>query len=291
MAQGNNSTISLADSLDDIAASARSRREYVGVIPQLVDNVTLDANSGTSWSELLYEQLTAVSVDETTVNENYQQSVDSKISIEPQMVQITTFVTDKAKRNLSKVGLAQMGDLAGNAMMRKKEDDGITALDTSTTQLGAAGTPITTGDVVSASTRIESNTTEVGGTTGINFVGHGFVIKDFYDELTAGIGTYAVPVGITADVFKTGFHLPIAGVNVYKNGNIPIDAASDAKSYVFAKEAWVLVSGMAIKTEMERMPRRGGGGDAVTMTDEFAYGQRSPGNWSYEIIADATVPA
>ena len=290
MAQGNNSTISLADSLDDIAASARSRREYVGVIPQLVDNVTLDANSGTSWSELLYEQLTAVSVDETTVNENYQQSVDSKISIEPQMVQITTFVTDKAKRNLSKVGLAQMGDLAGNAMMRKKEDDGIVALDTSTTILGADGTPITTGDVVSASTRIESNTTEVGGTTGINFVGHGFVIKDFYDELTASIATSSVPVGITADVFKTGFHLPIAGVNVYKNGNIPI-TGNNSKSYVFAKEAWVLVSGMAIKTEMERMPRRGGGGDAVTMTDEFAYGQRSAGNWSYEIASDASVPA
>ena len=291
MATGENTTLVLADSLDTISASARSRREYESVVPQLVDNVTLDSNSGTAWKELLYESLTASSIDETTLNENFQRYDDSAITITPQMVQITTFVTDKAKRNLSSLGLAQMGALAGNAMMRKKDDDGITALDTSTTQLGAAGTPISVGDVASARYRITSNTTERGGLTGISFVGHGFVIKDFFDELTAGIGTYPVPDGSTAQVFAGGFSLPIANVAIFEDGDIPIDTNSDAKSFVFAREAWVLVSGMSIKTEVERMPRRGGGGEAVTMTDEFAYGQRSAGNWSYEIIADATAPA
>lgn len=290
MATGDNTTLVLADSLDDISASARSRRMYEGVVTQLVDNVTLSSNSGSAWKELLYENLTASAIDETTLNENFQRYDDSALSITPQMVQITTFVTDKAKRNLSSMGLAQMGALAGNAMMRKKDDDGITALDTSTTQLGAAGTPISIGDVASARYNITSNTTERGGLTGISFVGHGFVIKDFFDELTAGIGTYPVPDGSTAQVFSAGFSLPIAGVAIFEDGNIPI-TGTDAKSFVFAKEAWVLVSGMTIKTEVERMPRRGGGGEAVTLTDEFAYGQRSAGNWSYEIISDATAPA
>ncbi len=291
MATGDNTTIVLADSLDDISAAGRIRREFVGVIPQLVDNVTLDANSGTSWSELLYEQTSAHAVDETTMNENFQRYDDSKISITPQMIQTTTFITDKAKRNLSRVGLAQMGSLSGNAMMRKKEDDGITALDTSTTVLGGSGTPASIADVASANALITSNVTESGGVTGISGVFHGFVIKDFYDELTGGIGTYPVPVGATADVFRNGWSSPIDGTAIFKNGNIPIDSTPDAKGYVFAREAWILVSGMSIKTEVERMPRRGGGGDAVTMTDEFAYGQRSPGNWSYEIIADAAPPA
>ena len=153
MATGENTTLVLADSLDTISASARSRREYESVVPQLVDNVTLDSNSGTAWKELLYESLTASSIDETTLNENFQRYDDSAITITPQMVQITTFVTDKAKRNLSSLGLAQMGALAGNAMMRKKDDDGITALDTSTTQLGAAGTPISVGDTASPLTQ------------------------------------------------------------------------------------------------------------------------------------------
>ena len=61
---GNTTTLVLVESLDIIAASARSRREYDAVIPQLVDNVTLDANSGTSWREILFEQLNAQAVDE-----------------------------------------------------------------------------------------------------------------------------------------------------------------------------------------------------------------------------------
>jgi hypothetical protein len=290
MATGDNTTLVLADSLDTVSASGRSRREYEGIVAQLVDNVTLDANTGTSWKELLYEQLNAISIDETTLNENFQRYDDSAITITPQMVQITTFITDKAQRNLSRVGLAQMGSLAGNAMMRKKDDDGITALDTSANTMGTTGTPISVGDVAAARYRISSNTTERGGITGISCVAHGFVIKDMFDELTAGVGTYPIPEGSTATVFTGGFNLGIAGVAVFEDGNIPI-VSSDAKSYVFAKEAWVLVSGATIKTEMERMPRRGGGGNAVTMTDEFAYGQRSAGNWSFEILADATTPS
>jgi hypothetical protein len=291
MATGDNTTLVLADSLDTIAASGRSRREFEGVVPQLVDKVTLDANTGTSWNELLYEKLSAVTVDETTTNENFQRYDDSSITITPQLVQITTFITDKAKRNLSAIGLSQMGSLAGNAMMRKKDDDGITALDTSAIELGTTGTPISVGDVAAARYRISSNATERGGITGISCVAHGFVIKDMFDELTAGVGTYPIPEGSTARVFTGGFNLPIAGVAVLEDGNIPFVNTTDAKSYVFAKEAWVLVSGMTIKTELERMPRRGGGGDAVTMTDEFAYGQRSAGNWSVEILADATAPS
>ena len=49
MATGDNTTLVLADSLDTVSASGRSRREYEGVVAQLVDNVTLDANTGTSW--------------------------------------------------------------------------------------------------------------------------------------------------------------------------------------------------------------------------------------------------
>lgn len=120
---------------------------------------------------------------------------------------------------------------------------------------------------------------------------HGFVIKDFSDELTAGIGTYPIPDGATAQVFKTGFTLPISSVSIVEDGNIAIDSTPDAKGFVFSKMAWVLVRGMGIKTETERKPGWGGGGDLLFMTAEYAYGQRSPGNWSKEIIADATAPS
>ena len=290
MAVGNTLTGTLADSLDTIVASARSRREFDGVVPQLVDRVDLDANSGLDWKETLFEQLEAQAITEQTELDNPQAYSDSAITIRPQMVQIQTFISDKVRRNLNAKSLAQMGKMPGQAMMRKRDEDGLTALDGSTTQLGTANTPVVTGDVAAARYRITSNATEPGNLP-ISAVFHGFCIKDFYDELVAGMGTYPVPQGSTATVFASGFNLPIANVSVVEDGNIAIDGNADAKNFVFAREAWVLVNGMTLRTETRREPHIGGGGDSLFITDEYAYGERSPGNWSFEVIGDATAPA
>lgn len=290
MAVGNTVTGSLADSLDTIVASGRSRREYDGVVPQLVDRVDLKDNTGEDWKETLFARLSAQAVTEQTVLDNPQQYDDSAITIRPQMVQIQTFISRRVERTLSKVSLAQMGKLPGQAMMRKRDEDGLTAMDGSTTQLGLANTPVVTGDVAAARYRITSNTTEKGNMP-ISAVFHGFQIKDFYDELVAGLGTYPVPEGATATVFKGGFTLPICGVTVHEDGNITINSDLDAKGFVFAKEAWVLVNGMTLRTETRSEPHIAGGGTSLFMTDEYAYGERSAGNWSYEIIGDATAPA
>jgi hypothetical protein len=288
MAAGNTTTGALADSLDTIAAAARSRRQFDGVMPQLVDRVELDANTGTSWKEVVLANLSAQAVTENTVLDNPQQYDDSAITITPEMVQIQTFITDKTGRNLSSKVLAKMGAMPGEAMMRKKDQDGLTAADAST-QLGAAGSPVQTGDVASARYRITSNATEPGPMP-ISGVFHGFCIKDFYDELVGGTGTYPVPDGATATVFQSGFNLPIANVSIHEDGNISIDSSNDAKNFVFSKMAWVLVEGMTIRTETRREPHIGGGGDSLFLTDEYAYGLRSS-NWTFEIIGDATAPA
>ena len=288
MAAGNTTTGSLADSIDVIQASARSRRQYDGVMPQLVDRVELDANTGTTWREILLANLSAQAVTENTVLDNPQQYDDSAITITPEMIQIQMFISDKSKRNINNKVLAQMGKMPGEAMMRKKDEDGLTAADAST-QMGAAGTPVQTGDVAAARYIITSNATEPGPLP-ISGVFHGFCIKDFYDELVGGLGTYPVPDGATATVFQSAFTLPIANVSIHEDGNISIDGSDDAKNFVFSKSAWILVEGMTIRTESKREPHIAGGGDSLFMTDEFAYGLRLA-NWTREIIGDATAPA
>ena len=289
MASGDTTTGSLADSLDTIVASARSTREFGGVVPQLCDSKMFDTNTGTAWKEILFAQLEAQAITESTRNDNPQQYADSAITITPQMVQITVFVTDKSRRNVSKLSLAQMGKLPGEALVRKEDEDGLTAMDAST-QMGATGTPIQTGDIASARYIITSNVTEPGPMP-IACVHHGYVIKDFVDELIAGVGTYPIPEGATAQVLKGGFTVPVVGVTVVEDGNITIDSTPDAKGFIFSKMAWVLVRGMRVKSETDRKPTWGGGGDLLVMTSEYAYGQRGGGNWSRELIADATAPS
>ncbi len=282
-------TSALADSLNDVRSSARIVREFEGVIPQLVDKVTLGEEVGTAWQEIKYDQLVAQAVTETTELDNPQQMVDSLISITPTVVGIETFITDRVSARISRIGFSKIGSLGQNAIQRKKDEDGLILFaSASTTASPGAGVTLTSGYIAAASYNITSNTTEPGHKP-IRFVAHGFQIKDLYDELVAGVGTYVVDEGPTARVFQNRFDLPIAGVEVFEDGNITIDGSADANAGVFAMDGIILVQGRAARIISVRNEKRGGGGEHVYHYDEYAYGIRLS-NWVYLIKSDATAP-
>jgi len=290
MAGGWTTTGSLSDSLDDIRSSARIVREYEGVMPQLVSKETLGEGIGLSWSELTYEQLTAQAITETTELDNPQQIEDSTLKITPTVVGIETFLTDRVQARISRKGYVKIGQLGQNAIQRKKGEDGLTVLASgATTSEPGAGAAQTSGHIASASKNITSNATEPGMKP-IRCVLHGFQIKDLWDELTAGVGTYVVTEGPTARVFSDGFTLPVAGCEVYEDGLIDIDASDDAIGGVFAESGIVLVQGRSPRVVDVRNEKRGGGGNHVYHYDEYAYGERSSGNWVYRMKSDATAP-
>ena len=292
MAAGDTITQSLADSLDTVVASARQIREYEGVMPNLVDKVTLSEGTGTSWREISMAALNAQNITETTTLDNPQQMSDTVFSITPTVTGIQTLVTDRVASRINSQSYAQLGSLAQNAIQRKKDEDGLTVLDGATTSLSGAGTTLASGVVAAAAYRISSNATEPGNPP-YRCVLHGFQIKDLYDELTAGVDTaYRADIsGITARVFEEGFRGKIAGVEVFEDGNITIDSTTDdAKGGVFAQEAIVMVQGRAPRTATVRREDIGGGATVVYLYDEYAYGERSAGNWLFEVQSDATAP-
>jgi len=293
MAAGDTITQSLADSLDTIVASARSIREYEGVMPNLVDKVTLSEGTGTSWREISMAALNAQNITETTTLDNPQQMSDTVFSITPTVTGIQTLVTDRVAARINSQSYAQLGSLAQNAIQRKKDEDGLTVLDGATTSLSGAGTTLASGVIAAAAYRISSNATEPGNPP-YRCVLHGFQIKDLYDELTVNVGTAAggeLTEGLTARVFAEGFRGKIAGVEVFEDGNITIDSSTDdAKGGVFAQEAIVLVQGRAPRTATVRREDIGAGATVVYLYDEYAYGERSAGNWLFEVISDATAP-
>jgi hypothetical protein len=283
-------TSALEDSLDDVRSSARIVREQKGNISQLVSKETLGEGIGLSWNEITYAQLTAQAITETTDLDNPQQVSDTLLTITPSVVGVETFITDRVQKRISKKGFAKMGQLGQNAMQRKKDEDGLTLLASgATTSEPGAGNTLTSGYIASAKANISSNTTEPGNPP-YRCVLHGFQIKDLFDELVAGVGTYVVDAGLTADVFKSGFNLPVAGCEVYEDGNISIDGEADAIGGVFAEEGIILVQGRAPRVVQVRSEKRGGGGHHVYHYDEYAYGERSSGNWVYRMKSDATAP-
>lgn len=291
MVSGNTTTGSLADSLDSVRSAARVVREQKGGMQQLCRRETLGVGIGLSWQEVKINQLTAQRVTEDTVLDNPQQYADSLLTITPTIIGIHTFVTDRVKNRINKMALAKMGEGAQNSIERLKDQDGLTVLATGATPASpGAGNTLTSGHIAAAKVNISSNTTEPGNPP-YRCVLHGFQIKDLFDELVAGVGTYAIPDGVTATVFKTGFTLPIASCEVYENGNITIDSSTDATGGVFSTEGIIYVQGAAPRVTSERKENIGGGGEMIYHYDEYAYGLGNSTTWVQTIVSDATAPS
>lgn len=289
MASGNTTTGVLADSLPTVIDSARIVREFEGVMVRLSERHNLAEGQGTKWNEISLDQLTAQSVNESTVLDNPQLLSDTLLSIEPTIVGVQTIITDRTMRRIAKNVAARIGVLAQNAIQRKKDIDGLTVLDGATTSLAGAGSTLQSGHIASAKNRISSNTSEPGMPP-FYAVLHGFQIKDLQDELVVGLGTYAIPAGLTEQTFRMGFSGTVSNVEVFEDGNLSIDSSDDAKGGVFAREGILLIDGFGPRPETDRLIRVGGGANELIIYDEYAYGERSPGNWLFELYSDATAP-
>lgn len=287
---GETTTGSLNDSLPTMIADARIVREFDGTWQRTCDVRKLKEGTGLSWNEVSLSQLAAQDITENTTNNNAQAIADTIFTITPSMTQILVKITDRTYRRIASVVEAKIGTLAGNGMSRKKDEDYLDLFSTfSTGASPGTGNPLSFGHIAAAKNRISSNVTEPS-TSPVHSILHGFQIKDLQDEIVTGIGTYTVPSGMTADVYRTGWRGSVAGSDVFEDGNITVDSTPDARGATHAREAVVAVLGMGIKTETRRDPSFGGGADEIFMTDEYGFGERSAGNWAFAHLSDATAP-
>lgn len=293
MPAGLTTTQSLDGSLPTLIMEARIIREQAAVMTSVVDRKTLGKGVGTKWNEVSLSQLTAQAVTENTELDNPQQLQDTLFTIEPTVIGLQTLITDRVADRITKNAYARTGKLAQNAIERKKDQDGLTILSGATTVLGTANTALAVGEIRAARYQISSNLTETAPDSGpYCAVLHGFQIVDIETEiLDAPTGaTVQLANSYGSDTFKNGFRGMAGGVMVKEDGNITINASSDAIGGVFHKEGIVLVQGRTPYVLTERKPGIGGGATSLFHYDEYAYGERSAGNWVFGITSDATAP-
>lgn len=289
MPSGPTTTGVLADSLPTVIQSARVVREFAGVMPRLVDRRRLPEGEGTNWNEIALSQLTAQDITETTKLENHQQLVDTLFSVTPSQVGLSIKITDRARRRISKNVAAQIGTLGQRAMNTKKDKNLLAVGSAATTDLGTANNPMDSGLVSAASSRITGNTTEPGVEMPKYLVATSFHLKDLQDEIVSGLGTYAIPAGLTADTFRRGFSGTIYNLESFIDDNITVDSSDDAIALAFGRDAIVHVEGASPRAVTVRDEAYGGGADIMYMYDEYATGIRQQA-WLYAITADSTAP-
>ena len=288
-------TQDLADSINVWVASARSVREYRGVMAQTAETHTLDPNTGLDWKEITLAQLTAQSVTEATDLQNPQAFSDTAITIEPTLFGIPTLVTTRATRKISRLTVMEMGALAQNAMVRKSDISGLAVLDGFSNTGPGAGVTLSFSFLDHMATNIQSNTTEPAPENAPVFIVlHGFAIADVRDELQASIGTDELTSGVSAEVFRGNAVGRINNAMLLRDDNISIDSATDQKGGVFSRAALLHIRGVSPYVLTEQKPSIGGGAIAIFHYDEEAWGERtSQGTsvWGREVYCDATAPA
>lgn len=288
-----NFAVTLADSLPTVIQSARIVREFAGVMPRLVDRRRLGTGEGLNWNEVALSQLVAQDLGNQQRNENFQLLEDTKFSVSESLVGLSIKITDHGRRRWSQNVASLVGDLGQRAMNTKKDKNLLAIGSSATTDLGTAGNPMTSTLVGGAVTRVKSNRTEPGTEFPVYLVGTGPHMHDIDEELVGGVGTYPVPAGLTADVFRNGFAGSIRRAEAFIDDNLTVDAAEDAIAMVFAGG-----SGGAIVHVEESTPRAvtvrdeglADGADVMYMTDRYATGIRQQVH-IYAITADSQQPS
>ncbi len=290
MPTGNQTVASLSGAIPRIIASARIVREYESVMARVVQRNRLSDGQGTDWIEDRVNTLVAQNVTENTVLENAQRVTETTFSVTPLVSGIKTIVTDRTRRRISKNVASLIGKAAQRAMERKKDTDGLAQFANATTTLAGTTVTLTSGHVSAGVAQILGNTTESGKGAGpIALVLHPYGIKDLQNELVAGVGTYTIPEGLTAEIYRRGFMGTVFGANVWEDGNIAINSTPDARGAIFARDGLVLVEGFSPRSEVRRRPDIGGGAEEVFLYDEYAFGERRA-VWVYGLLHDATAP-
>lgn len=290
MPSGMNTTTSLSDSHELQINSARIVREYEGVHMRTTDHETMPEGKGISWQENALSQLVAENVDETAEYDNPQQIEDSFFKITPTTAVCQTRWTKRAKARVATIVVSKAGALAQNAMQRLKDETYLGVIGSSSSALPGAGAVLSHTDIAADVDNITGNTTEPA-TGPIHCVLHPFQITDLRTELVVGIGTYTVPTGMTESTYRKGFEGQVNSANIWRDGNITIDASDDAKGGTHAQEAIIYVQGFSPWMAEDPNPK-GFVGRAVDhfMFDEYAFGIRLA-NWLRTKYSDATAPA
>lgn len=290
MPSGDTFVTTVEEGLDTVIAEARVTREYpADVMMKVCDRRTLMPGTGTSYREFLAATLTAQNYGETDTIDNPQELDGSILSATPQLTAVQTFIGRRVAVRLNKEAFATFGGLAQDAIQRKKDRDGLALFATFASPVAGTGVTLTSGHLSALNTRILSDVDEAGAPP-IQIVLHGYQVHDLQSAVLASVGTYAIPEGYTQETYQRGWRGSIVGANVYVDGLIVLTATPDARGAVFAKRGVCIVQGISPWKESREEPQKGFGGVNVWLKDEYIWFERSPGNWAYGVLSDATAP-
>lgn len=302
----------LDTSLPTIFSEFKLLRDYPGVCKKLATHKPLQHNTGASKNVINYGRFTAdqlVSGQDITRSQNL---ADANTAYTPYEVGLKVLIPKETLRHISDKNLLRsVGRMMENAYSLKEDQDGCAQFTSWTPIVGAAGTVSSAGLIAAAKARLDignnrDNPEPFGQNRAVG-VFHPLHLHHIYGRL---IPFTDVPVGTTAysgvaagqtigpgrtgmsdDLIREGVKAlgKIAGVTIYGDGNIAVDASDDASGAVFDPEGFYYVEDVAADLN-QKMTDASARSEEIVGWGAFTFGLYRPGASGVEYLADATLP-
>lgn len=279
-----------------VIVSANRQNDHKGTMPMLATRKTLRRRTGLAYSEVYYKRLQAYPISDTSWESNPQILTDQAHRTYLQMISIFIAWNWRVKARLQVDALREYGELAGMAVKRRINEEGLVVLGSG--EQGNAAT-LSVQTLVNAKTRINNSDNPPMDKRQCFAVFHSYSNLAVYNEianLTGNVGESNFGVrpfgqGMTAEAVRSG-PMPeyrYGGVTGFDDDNIR-RSGNSAKGGVFNKDGvWYIMGEKS--SEKKRIAERGGGSDGLFIRSEQAWTIPA---WMhdhvYSITAGATEP-
>lgn len=255
------------------------------VMTQLVRKVTLPKRQGTAWREPKMGTLNASALTAGVDMQQAQRLQDSLWSVTPAEVGVQVVLTDEVLDYVRDDQMQIAGRLAGDAISRKTDVDGIATFQASSTGLGSTGVALGWGYIAAGEAAIHGASERAPDP--IHHVQHSHAYHPLAKSL-APTGTYPIPAGISQEIIESGFMnmKSLAGTSLWRDNNI-VKSTNDSVGGLFSKEAFLYVEAFGPTTEKERdSSLRAWEVNTVVKYGWGIYQQ----SWTRKMTFDATTP-
>ena len=240
--------VTTSTSLDDlfvnIVAEARMAAEENSIMRNLVTNYNIGSVAGTTIQVPKYSTVSAADLTEGT-DMTSTEVTTSSVAIAVGEVGVQAFLTDMAAMGAGNPA-QEIGQLLGNAIARKIDQDLIALFDGFSASLGGTGVELSVADIFKAAATLRNNKV-MGNLVAVLNPLQAYSLKA---NLT---NTFANPNAgdLQNEALRTGYVGTIAGVDIYESAHVSI-SGTDAKGAIFAPEALALAMKRDFVIEPER---------------------------------------
>ena len=254
-----------------VIVSANRQNDHKGTMPMLSTRKTLRRRTGLAYSEVYYKRLQAYPIQDDSWESNPQILSDQAHRTYLTMISIFIAWNWRVKERLQVDALKDYGELAGMAVKRRVNDEGLKVLASGASQESVSTLSIQ--HLVNAKARINASDNPPSDKRNAYAVFHSYSNLAVYNEVAtlSNVSARPYPQGPSASALRAG-PMPEyrwGGVMGFDDDNIKI-TSTNAKGGIFNKDGIWFIMGEK-SSEKKRLPERGGGSDGLFIRSEQAW--------------------